>query len=47
MKKSEHKEVFILGDKKRVIKRVERRAKEAISALERFENGTFFNSKQK
>lgn len=47
MKKSEHKEVLILGDKKRVIKRIERREKETISALERFKKGgKYFNSKQ-
>lgn len=42
MKKNKCKEVLILGDKKRVIKRLERRAKEAIDLLERFENGAFF-----
>ena len=42
MKKSERKEVLILGDKKMVIKRLERRARETVSALERFKNGTFF-----
>lgn len=47
MKKNKCKEVLILGDKKKVIKRLERRAKEAIYSLERFKDGTFFNSKQR
>lgn len=47
MKKSERKGILMLGDKVRKMETLDRKSKETISALERFKNGTFFNSKQK